>query len=489
MKRLFSFMMALVLVLSLSVGAFAAPKTDGSITITNATIGEEYQVYKIFDATYNSNSVTYTINSTNQFFDDLFGADGTIDNDYFTYHESTGVVTKKDGVNDGDLFKYLDGLIKNADATANATAEDTSLTFGGLTTGYYVIERTNSTTTGVTITTAKPHADVHDKSYLPGGDFDKATDKGTAAVGDTINWTLTFTATNYDYDKKVLFYTIKDTLSPSGWAAIDTGSIAIQVANQELTKDTDWKLENGNANGFEISIPWVNDDGSFKYASSAAVTVTYSATVLDAAAANNPATQQNKNTADLDWETTTGPNDGPNDETETKVYNLGFTKVDGTDSSKTLPGAIFEVYSNPECTTPVYVKQLTEEGEGVYMVDSDGTSNKVETPKSGQVVIMGLDKGTYYLKETTAPDGYNMLANAQEVKVGNDGTDGTDTMTINGKDYIVNNAEMNIENNSGVELPSTGGKGTMMMITFGTMVAIAFAVLLITHKKMSIYHD
>ena len=38
-------------------------------------------------------------------------------------------------------------------------------------------------------------------------------------------------------------------------------------------------------------------------------------------------------------------------------------------------------------------------------------------------------------------------------------------------------------------MPSTGGEGTIMLITFGTMIAIGFAVLLITHKKMSIYHD
>jgi LPXTG-motif cell wall-anchored protein len=46
-----------------------------------------------------------------------------------------------------------------------------------------------------------------------------------------------------------------------------------------------------------------------------------------------------------------------------------------------------------------------------------------------------------------------------------------------------------VENSKGVELPSTGGEGTMMLITFGSIVAMAFAVLLITHKKMSIYHD
>jgi LPXTG-motif cell wall-anchored protein len=63
------------------------------------------------------------------------------------------------------------------------------------------------------------------------------------------------------------------------------------------------------------------------------------------------------------------------------------------------------------------------------------------------------------------------------------------TIEIDGTTYTVGHEALNIENNSGVELPSTGGVGTMMMITFGTLVAIAFAVLLITQKKMSVYHD
>ena len=47
----------------------------------------------------------------------------------------------------------------------------------------------------------------------------------------------------------------------------------------------------------------------------------------------------------------------------------------------------------------------------------------------------------------------------------------------------------NVENSKGIELPSTGGEGKVMLITIGSIVALAFAVLLITHKKMSVYHD
>jgi len=82
MKKILSLMLAFVLVLSMSVTAFAADG-QGSITITNATIGQSYSVYKLFDATYNAdaegntNAVSYSIDDSNQFFAVLFGADGT----------------------------------------------------------------------------------------------------------------------------------------------------------------------------------------------------------------------------------------------------------------------------------------------------------------------------------------------------------------------------------------------------------------------------
>ena len=49
MKKLMSLLMVLALTLTMSVTAFAVENT-GSITISNATIDEEYAVYKIFDA-------------------------------------------------------------------------------------------------------------------------------------------------------------------------------------------------------------------------------------------------------------------------------------------------------------------------------------------------------------------------------------------------------------------------------------------------------
>ena len=119
MKKFLSILMVLAMVLSLGVVAFADEDT-GSITITNATIDETYTVYKVFDASIKlavdgktAEAVAYSIKSDSQFFEALFGADGTAANTFFTYNANTGSVTKKEGVNDSELIKYLTGLVEN----------------------------------------------------------------------------------------------------------------------------------------------------------------------------------------------------------------------------------------------------------------------------------------------------------------------------------------------------------------------------------------
>ena len=118
MKKFLSLLMALALVLSLGVTAFAADET-GSITITNATIDHVYSLYKIFDATYstdadgNADAVSYSITPDNQFFGYMFGADGKTENDYFAYDAVTGAVTRKEGTQNGDIVNYLTNMVRS----------------------------------------------------------------------------------------------------------------------------------------------------------------------------------------------------------------------------------------------------------------------------------------------------------------------------------------------------------------------------------------
>ena len=118
MKKFLSILMVLTLVLSLGVTAFAAENT-GSVTITNATIGNSYSLYKIFDATYstdasgNAEAVSYSITSDNQFFSYMFGADGKTENEYFAYDAVTGAVTRKEGTQNSDIIGYLADMVRS----------------------------------------------------------------------------------------------------------------------------------------------------------------------------------------------------------------------------------------------------------------------------------------------------------------------------------------------------------------------------------------
>ena len=142
MKRFFSFMMALALCLTLGVTMFAAG--TGSITITNATIGQTYNLYKFFNATYATHSlgnpllddsgnpiVSYSIDPSNQFYVAMFGADGTLNNDYFNHNSTTHDVAKKGTASDADVIAYLDGLAATATPDDSITATSKEVEFIG----------------------------------------------------------------------------------------------------------------------------------------------------------------------------------------------------------------------------------------------------------------------------------------------------------------------------------------------------------------------
>ena len=62
MKKLFALLLAVVMMMGLSVTASAASlgTGEGSIEITNATVGESYTIYKIFDTLESGKGATAT---------------------------------------------------------------------------------------------------------------------------------------------------------------------------------------------------------------------------------------------------------------------------------------------------------------------------------------------------------------------------------------------------------------------------------------------
>ena len=181
MKRALSIILALVMVLSLSITAFAAEvganPSDGSVTITNATVGQTYKLYKIFDATHDNvdgtTAVAYTITTDNQFFPYLFGEDGTTENQYLVYTPGTHSVVKRGTADNTKLIDYLGTMVKdgNYTATAEQVASSAEVVFSNLPYGYYMIIRDGHS--AVTIDSNTPDVKVIDKNQAPGGVLDK----------------------------------------------------------------------------------------------------------------------------------------------------------------------------------------------------------------------------------------------------------------------------------------------------------------------------
>jgi len=478
MKKLFAVLVALTLVLSMGVMAFADETPTGTITITNAEAGAKYDFYRIFDlVSYDAANNRYSYKLSEKWAG--FSAD-----DYFSIN-ADGYVEFEEGIADNSdeinafvelALAYAETLEEDATQTPATTG---SMTVTGLPLGYYLVDTALGTL--CSITTTKPNAEITDKNQKP--DIDKFVQEDSEMTNADEGWGKVNDA---DIDQQVNYKsTVTVGVGATNYVMHDTmeagltfnNDVVVKLADGTVVDAANYTVVYPATDGHTFDVQFNNDfiaglDKGTQF------TVYYSATLNENAII---VTDGNDNTVKLSygedhtWETA-------EHKTTTYTWKMDVLKytMDG-ESKVNLAGAKFQLLDKDG--NAIKFSEVAGAAVPTYKVDADGAVDTITTNETGKFEIVGLDEGQYYLHETEAPVGYNKLANDLSVVISSTHVDNdlSATYTINEKEP----ATIEVENKTGSLLPETGGIGTTIFYVVGGLMMVAAVVFLVSKKRMA----
>ena len=516
LKKLASFLLVLVMVLSVTTTAFAA-------NVSNET-KHSYNAYQIFSGTQADNSVPLG---------DVAWGSG-INGAAFLAELKTDTRFVKEGTNifascttAADVAAVLGGYGDKSDeanAFANVAAKHLTTTFTAiaadastvdLAAGYYLLVDTTAAGEGDAMNSAllqvtnKGDITISKKYNVPTVDKsvkDTDTKWGEAAdwgIGSDVPFQLVGTLPSNYADYETYKYVFHDTLS----AGLQyNGNVKVYVQNGETKTEitTDFTVDPtaaATAGGGTLTVTFADLKKVANVNKDSKIVVEYTAKLLSTAEIGKPG---NKNEVYLEYSNNpnhagegTPTGNTPKDEVLVFTYELDVTKVDGQKTGKKLANAEFVLLNNNKTKAA----KVTD-GKLVGWVDVPA-GTKLTSDTNGKFVIAGLDADSYYLRETKAPAGYNLLKNdisvtitatldksennpaLTELKLSvKDGKTGAEATESNGS-VDTGIVETNVMNNSGAQLPETGGMGTILFYVLGGILVLVAIILLVTRKRMS----
>lgn len=490
MKKLITLLAALTLALAMAVPAFAESGTassTGTITIDNAVTGTTYKAYRIFDLeSYDTgkNAYSYKLSSAWSGFPEYSTTidDNTVSATDFFSVNSAGYIewndAKKDAGADFAKLAKAFAVEKSIACDKTETATDATVTFTNLTLGYYLVDTSlgslcslDTTAPSVTIKEKNSDTTIEKKIVING---DEKVDSNSAGIGNTVNFSITITVK----DGAPKDYVLHDKLSG---LTFDSDSLKVQIGARTLAADTDYTLDTDPADGDSFDVKF--KDGILQ--TNDVVVVTYSATV---AADATIAGAGNKNTAKLEY----NRKYSTTEETKTYVWKLNVHKyaLDSTNHEVALSGAKFVLYRKNSVSQEEYAT-INNNHKITGWVTDKSRATTLETSGTGDILIEGLNEGTYYLEETEAPAGYNKLTEPIEVEITatTSVTSGSETVQYKNSSETsytpATDATVKVLNKAGTQLPSTGGIGTTLFYVIGGVLMAVAAVLLVTKKRMN----
>ena len=491
-RKILSLVLALVMVMGLAATAFAeeggGATTKGSITITNAVVGQTYTIYQILDLeSYNDSANAYAYKATTTWNDFIMSGDIK---DTYVKVDTQGYVTWKDGANEAAFAKAAQKYARDNSITnqGNVTADTTTVSFTGLDLGYYLVDSTLGTL--CSLDTTNPRVVMKEKNEAPTnvktveedftGDYGNTND---ADIGQTVNFKSVITAR--PGAEKYVFHDIMSKGLTLDKASIKINGVAVTDSDGNDVAGDDYTVSYPSGEGADGCTFEIAFDQSYlnTITKATTITITYSATLNENAVI---AGEGNLNTSKLSYGDSSNTQTTPDSETRTYTWKLPIYKYHKDGETQTaLAGAEFILYKGSE-ENRVYA-QVTD-GKLTGWTETKAEATTLVSDDAGMIEVEGLDADTYYLEETKAPGGYNKLAGPVKVVISHDVTDEGVHMTHTlkqGTTDVEKVDKVKIENKSGTELPETGGIGTTIFYVLGSILVIGAVALLITKKRMS----
>lgn len=486
MKKIVSLILVLMLVLSLSITAYA--DETGSITINGISSDSTsvYEIYRMLDLeSYNtaSGAYSYTVNAAwAAFFQ-------TAEAQKYVSIDASGYVTWKAAEDDETVAKFAKGALSYAEQNGIAPVKSSSNAgdfvvtgstgkFENLELGWYLIDSNVGALCG--LTTTNPDASINAKNGAP--TLDKQVqedstsqfgDANSADIGQTVVYrtTINVHAGAQDY---ILHDKMSAGLTFSRVTKVEHIVPGTTNSTTELVLNTDYTVKiPGEDNGCTFEVVF-SKELCDKLETNDKLIVTYEA-MLNRNALVAGAGNENEAWLEYGEEHYT-----THDVTKTYTYGIDIVK---TDSQNTLiDGAEFKIYDAETGGNEVAVV-LMDDGVTYRRARADETGVSIVV-KNGQVRVVGFDNGTYYLEETVAPDGYNKLTARQKFIISDANLD-----AVFNNGIFSTGSGVHVVNKTGSMLPETGGIGTTMFVTIGAMLVMAAGVLLVTKKRMSMIED
>ena len=491
-KRSIALVLAMILTLAMSVTVLAAPNADQntfSLTLNKAVKGHTYEAYQILSGDLSADKATLS----NIKWGEGIKAEGqtALGGDAAGYAKKLADM----GNNSKELkeqAQIIGANLASASGSVTVTDPDAKNVISNLKPGYYLIKDKDDSLQGQESYTefilhVTDDVDANVKADVPSvekkvkdtndttGETTGWQDSADYDIGDDVPFQLTATLANNIESYKTYSLKFNDTLSKG----LDYNNDAvIKLGDKDVTSYfTPSYDETAKTLTFTC-----DNILAFGAKNSDKIVVEYTAKLNENAvigAAGNP------NTVYLDF--SNNPNNGgegdrgktPEDKVIVFTYKLTVNKVDK--ENKPLTGAEFSLFKK------VNGKEELVEVKKILSTNAEGTV----------FGFTGLDDGTYVLRETKTPDGYNSIEDQTfTISAKHDENSDDPKLTALTGDVasgsIINLGVMlekgelstDVVNNKGSVLPSTGGAGRVAIYVIGAILVLGGGIVLVTKKRV-----